>query len=84
MEGFSHCFLELCNFALQSKGLRSITKFPATVITHIAAKVLLSKSVRRIISLTLGEPHACLLLNQRDIKGEETRVIGSIVINHRL
>lgn len=84
MKGFSHCFPELCDFALQSKGLRSITKLPATVITYIAAKVRLSKSARRIISLTLGKPHACLLLNHRDIKEGEARVIRSIIVNHRL
>lgn len=84
MAGFSYRFPKLCDFALQSNGLRSITKFPATVITHKAARVPLPKSVRRILSLTLGKPHACLLLNHRDSKREEARVIRSIVVNHRL
>lgn len=64
--------------------LKSITKFLATVITQIVAKVLFPKSVRRILSLTPGKPNACLLLNHRDIKGEEVRVIRSTVVNHRL
>lgn len=64
--------------------LKSITKFLATVITQIVAKVLFPKSVRRILSLTSGKPNACLLLNHRDIKGEEVRVIRSTVVNHRL
>lgn len=47
-------------------GLGLITEFPTSVITHILAKVLL-QSLRRIISpLTLGKPHACLLLNHID------------------